>query len=578
MPPSPQRYQPLGPVLAGEGSRAFLGLEISAEGVARPVVLVWVPDEAVGQPKLIDQIRRETEHAATLDHPNILKVRGFASIDEGHARITEFADGESLRRVLEAAKTLPARYAARVVADVATGVHFAHLAGNDDGSPLVHGDLRPETVIVSFRGVSQVTGYGALKVAPKELYGNRVTGRRSHCAPEQVIGGRESLLPQTDVYLLGLMLHECLAGTVAHAEEADFDHAVLTKPLPPLPEADVPAALARVLEKATAKKAPDRYPTPLAFREALDEALGTLPSHEDFAAYLLEHFPESHDSRQARRRVIDAGIAEHARRQWAQAAEARAKAPAPPPAPPPAAPIQAFAKPKPPPKPAPAPEPPPRPSGEISRVRPARPSPWAIGVGVLLVVSALAMVLGRGDRKRVPPALSVAEAEPPPPPPTPVAPPAPAPVAEAPKPVEPPASKPRAPSALELVVEPSVEVTIAGQSYGRTPLSAPLAPGRYVVQLQDKAKGISTTRTVTVGEAGKTSEHVVIAKGYVTVSAPADAEVFVDGRSRGRAPLDGELAVYEGSHKLLVTMGKAKWQQAFSLRGGERMYFNVEEQ
>src|SRR4051812_13096578 len=101
MAPPPVRYQPLGPVLAGEGSRAFLGLEISAEGVARPVVLVWLPDEALGKPKLIEQIRRETEHAATLDHPNILRVRGFASVDEGHARVTEFADGESLRRLLE---------------------------------------------------------------------------------------------------------------------------------------------------------------------------------------------------------------------------------------------------------------------------------------------------------------------------------------------------------------------------------------------------------------------------------------------------------------------------------------------
>src|SRR5690606_40989819 len=55
-----------------------------------------------------------------------------------------------------------------VVADAAMGIHYAHLAGNDDGTPLVHGDIRPETLMVSFGGVCQVTGYGALGVAPKE--------------------------------------------------------------------------------------------------------------------------------------------------------------------------------------------------------------------------------------------------------------------------------------------------------------------------------------------------------------------------------------------------------------------------
>ncbi|MHB8874299.1 MAG: protein kinase domain-containing protein [Myxococcaceae bacterium] len=206
------RYQALGPLLAGEGSRAFLGLEISNESKARPVVLVWVPDEANKNPVLLGRIQRETEHAATLDHPNIVRVIGFVTLDEGHARVVEFADGESVRRILEVTHFLPPRFAAKIAADAAMGVHYAHVAGNDDGAPLLHGDLRPETLIVTFAGGCKASGYGALKVAPDDRGGKRVLGRRLHSAPEQVIGGREAMVPQTDVYLLGLTLYECLTG------------------------------------------------------------------------------------------------------------------------------------------------------------------------------------------------------------------------------------------------------------------------------------------------------------------------------------------------------------------------------
>ena len=89
------RYQAIGPLLAGEGSRAFLGLEIFDDGRSYPVVLVWLPEAAEADPNLLARIRRETEHAAKLDHPNIVHVHGFGHLDEGHARVVEYADGES---------------------------------------------------------------------------------------------------------------------------------------------------------------------------------------------------------------------------------------------------------------------------------------------------------------------------------------------------------------------------------------------------------------------------------------------------------------------------------------------------
>src|SRR4051812_18908163 len=101
------RYQALAPLMSGEGSRAFLGLEISDENKARPVVLIWAPDEAAKDGDLHSKLSRETARASFLEHPNIIRVFGLASLDEGMARVVEYANGEPLRKILEELKTLP---------------------------------------------------------------------------------------------------------------------------------------------------------------------------------------------------------------------------------------------------------------------------------------------------------------------------------------------------------------------------------------------------------------------------------------------------------------------------------------
>lgn len=308
------RYHPLGPLLAGEGSRAFLGLALEEGVPPRPVVLVWAPPEVTRDPELSAELQRETQRAVVLDHPNILRVHGLVALEAGLARITEFADGESLRRLLEVRSRIPPAFAGLVVADVAMGLHYAHMAGNDDGTPLVHGDLRPETVMVSFNGICKVTGYGALSVAPRERNGRRVRNRRNYSAPEQLMGGREAVTARTDVFLLGLLLHECLSGRMPFQDASDADQAVISRQLPPLPS-DVPRPLAEVVKQATAKRANERYETALEFRQAVIAAVeGGLPSAETFSEFLATLFPPDRDARATRRQTLEIGLAEVARR------------------------------------------------------------------------------------------------------------------------------------------------------------------------------------------------------------------------------------------------------------------------
>ena len=323
------RYQAIAPLLAGEGSRAFLGLEINEAQKARPVVLIWAPEESASDEVLKERLLRETQRAANLQHPNIIRVYGLAAMEEGLARIVEFADGESLKKILEVTKVLPPDYAALVAAEAASGIHFAHLTVDETGAPWVHGDIRPETVMLTFNGAVKVTGYGALAMAPKELYGKRTPGRRQHSAPEQVLAGRHMATVETDVYLLGILLYECLTGQVPFAGEKDFDQAVVSQPLPHANYGSIPVSLVEVIQHATAKKAVERYPSALAFRQAVEHAMGILPSTDELGRYIRSHFPEGEQTRAARRHAVDAAIAEFARQQWEQVESAPAPTPAP---------------------------------------------------------------------------------------------------------------------------------------------------------------------------------------------------------------------------------------------------------
>ncbi|ATB40402.1 hypothetical protein CYFUS_005851 [Cystobacter fuscus] len=666
------RYHSLGPLLSGEGSRAFLGLALEEGRAPRPVVLVWAPPDVARDAELSVQLQRETQRASALEHPNILRVHGLAQLEPGLARITEFANGESLRRVLEVRPRMPPAFAALIASDVAMGLHYAHLAGNDDGTPLVHGDVRPETVMVSFNGVCKVTGYGALSVAPRERTGRRVRNRRNYSAPEQLNGGRGAMTPSTDVFLLGLLLHECLSGHMPFHDAPDGDQAVLTAQLPPLP-ADVPRALAAVVTRATAKRVHERYANALEFREALLAAVdGVIPPASVFAEFLSQLFPPDRDARATRHQMLEMGLAEVGRRASPVSAGAMLAVTAPPrrpsgatAAPPPptepgpeidvstdfvdvpfenedadavdsvleitgrhARPGVARPLPREEPEPTPAhPRPLPPPPAPKKKQAPA-PAPHKPRSHLPLIAGALAIasaVVATGGffvwstRERVPPAAPKAspvataapsaqpQAEPPPEAtaqaPTPAepaqAPGAPsdtvpavatAPDTEAPatsdsevltagtQPSPPAPGDSGAPTAesapvttrLKLFVLPEVEVSLGGKPLGHTPLTVPLPPGEHTLELSIPAKGVRTTRTLTVKPQGMTTERFLLGRGSVQVNAPPGAVILLDGHKAGR-----KLSPWEGEHQLVVTSGEGRWEKTFRLEPDQQLTFDA---
>ncbi|MFL5343747.1 MAG: protein kinase domain-containing protein [Hyalangium sp.] len=646
------RYQPLGPLLSGEGSRAFLGLALEEGAPPQPVVLIWAPQEVAQDADLIERLRRETNRAVVFDHPNILRVHGLVTLEQGLARVTEYADGETVRRIMEVTPKIPPPLAAKIVADAAMGIHYAHMAGNDDGTPLVHGDVRPETLIISFTGVCKVTGYGALGVAPRERGGRRVRNRRKYSAPEQLLGGRDAVNVQTDVFLLGLTLYELLTGKIPFKDAKDADTATLTEALPPLP-LTVPRTLDTVVHKATAKRANERYPTALALREAIVEAMGDLPPQDVLSTFMNRLFPPSDEARSARSKVLDFGLAEALKHAGvakpatgsAPTVAPAASAPAPsrissPPAPSAVAPKAPAPTPSPAARPAaPAPTPAASPAAPAPTPSPAAVNPTAqagapasapthpaatapapvpptaapppsrsrlplvIGSLALVAVGA-AVVVSRGKLPANFPYFDEPQdAGTSLPSVTPLPPANPLDLADAGTMADAgtladagqPVADAGAPDAgmdagmdagtdggvdagteLELIVDPRVEALLAdGGVLGRTPVTVPLSAGRYVLSLSNPPLGINTARSVTVNPTGRTTVRVYLNKGYVNIRAPQGGIVQVDGHNVGTAPIE-ELDLYEGLHRLVVTVNGARWQKTFTLEANQRVTFTVD--
>src|SRR5215467_10730512 len=257
----------------------------------RQVAIKILHERYVDDPEYVERFRREARAVAQLSHPNIVTVidRG---VEEGRQYIVfEHVDGENLKELVARNGRLPLRQAVELTLSVADGLAFAHQHG------LVHRDVKPQNVLVSREGEVKVTDFGiarSLDVEHGVTQTGTVLGTGEYLAPEQASGSPVS--PATDVYSLGVVLWELLAGDVPFTGENFVAVALrhVSEPPPHLRERrpDVPWRLDAAVERALAKDPARRFPSMAAFAAELRACLAELdgaapPLPEDDAAQTL---------------------------------------------------------------------------------------------------------------------------------------------------------------------------------------------------------------------------------------------------------------------------------------------------
>jgi len=130
-------------------------------------------------------------------------------------------------------------------------------------------------------------------------------------------------------------------------------------------------------------------------------------------------------------------------------------------------------------------------------------------------------------------------------------------------------------SFVDIAVEPAVDVSLNGRPLGKSPVQLSLPVGKHTVQLNDPERLIHVSRTFTVGPKSKTSVRLALRTGFVKVTAPQGAQISIDDKTMGTAPIE-EFSLFEGRHRILVIHQSAKWQQAFSVKPDEHLTFTVE--
>ena len=220
----------------------------------RPVAVKLLHAGFEAHEETLQRFRAEARHAGALSHENIARVYDYGDPSPQHPPylVMEFIDGHSLSQLLRAGGAMDAARAMDITAQTAAGLRAAHQAG------LIHRDIKPANLLLSTAGVIKITDFGishAAGSAPMTRTG-MIIGTPAYLAPERASGAQAT--PATDLYGLGVVAYECLAGTPPFdgtAIEVALAHR--ERPFPPLP-ASTPAAVARLVSDLSAKDPAER--------------------------------------------------------------------------------------------------------------------------------------------------------------------------------------------------------------------------------------------------------------------------------------------------------------------------------
>ena len=180
--------------------------------LGQPVALKFLPDQAAGDPGLLERFHNEVRIARRVSHPNVCRVYDVGEID-GHTFFTmEYVDGEDLASLLRRIGRLPHDKALDIARQLCAGLSAAHTKG------VLHRDLKPANVMLDGRGQVVITDFGLAGVAD-QIHGAEVrSGTPAYMAPEQLAGKEVSV--RSDIYALGLVLYEVFTGKRAFADSA----------------------------------------------------------------------------------------------------------------------------------------------------------------------------------------------------------------------------------------------------------------------------------------------------------------------------------------------------------------------
>lgn len=286
----------------GGMGEVVLARKEGTRGFEKRVAIKLLLPQFLGSDEVKELFFSEARLAARLSHPNVCQVYDFGEEADLYYIVMEYIDGVSVEQIMrfhhQRADRLPIALACRIVADAARGLHHAHTLRDDADQLLavVHRDVSPQNLIVTYDGCTKILDFGIAKSRDKVVTTQQgiVRGKPGYMSPEQTRA--EPLDARSDIFSLGTVLHELLSGEQLFIRGNIFATitAIASDPVPDLREVSgVPAELASIVELALDRNPAGRWESAAELARVLERVMtrnGLHATATELASYLeLQH-------------------------------------------------------------------------------------------------------------------------------------------------------------------------------------------------------------------------------------------------------------------------------------------------
>src|SRR5271165_3361382 len=238
-----KRYRLVSALGTGASAHVFLAEDVSLQ---RHVAVKVLQPELVHDEAFLKRFRAESRSVASLNHPNVLRVFDWGEDEDGPYLVLEYLGGGSLRDLLDRGRRLSPAQAARVGAQAAQGLAYAHARG------LVHRDVKPVNLLFDEEGRVRVADFGVARALAEAAWTEpegAMIGTARYISPEAAEG--KPVDGRADVYALALVLFEAVTGEVPFAKDTTFG-TLMARVGAPLPHHEALGPLDPILARAAA--------------------------------------------------------------------------------------------------------------------------------------------------------------------------------------------------------------------------------------------------------------------------------------------------------------------------------------